>query len=285
MTQPPAASSPAGIPLALAEQEIQFLCDLAERCGKIAADMRASVGIHEKDGPQDLVTDADLALSALLLKELAGRFPADFLISEEDVPANTSTSCGRIWYIDPIDGTDNYVSGDGQYSVMIGLLLNGQPNFGCVHCPAKSITYYGGPGYGAFQHAIGGKDLELVFRGSSKLPAPLRVMMGSRDRRNNPWLQDLDEIKIISSGSVGLKVAKVINDEADVYVHLSGRLKYWDTVGPIAIALAAGLEAGTLDGTPISYPPQNVLHTEPVIIGRAGTLAWAHSFFAQHSTR
>jgi 3'(2'), 5'-bisphosphate nucleotidase len=277
----PLANSSTEIPSNLAEQEIQFLCSLAEHCGKMAADMRASVGVHEKAGPTDLVTDADLAVSTFLLKELSARFPKDFLISEEEIPPDSPNSSQRVWYIDPIDGTDNYVSGDGQYAVMLGLLVNGKPHFGCVHSPANNITYYGGPGYGSWMRTTGKgtvSDAEAfnpVFEGDMEMP--VRLMMGFRDRKKNPWVVNLSGMKLISAGSVGLKVAKVINDEADLFVHLSGKLKYWDTVGPVAIALAAGLEVGTLEHDDLKYPLDEVRHPSTIVIGRRGCVAWARN--------
>lgn len=237
--------------------------------------MRASVGVHEKAEPHDLVTDADLALSKLLLKELGARFPNDFLISEEEVPQENAKNSQRVWYIDPIDGTDNYVSGDGQYSVMIGLLVNGKPHFGCVHSPANGLTYFGGPSYGSWTRRGNIQADDFTADVKEKIESPVRLMMGFRDRKNHPWVQNLSGIKLISSGSVGLKVAKVINNEADVFVHLSGKLKYWDTVGPIAIALAAGLEAGTLASNEVDYPLTEVRHPQSIVIGRPGSLAWA----------
>jgi 3'(2'), 5'-bisphosphate nucleotidase len=281
MTNTSTTSSETETPPLLAEQEIQFICNLAEYSGKIAYDMRASVGVHQKTEPHDLVTDADLALSTLLLKELSTRFPKDFLISEEDVPEDLSVKAKRIWYIDPIDGTDNYVSGDGQYAVMLGLLVNGQPHFGCVHSPANGMTYFGGPGYGSWQRKAGGQAIEFKPAFANALDQPVRLMMGFRDRKKHPWVLNLSGVKIIASGSVGLKVAKVINDEADLFVHLSGKLKYWDTVGPIAIALGAGLEAGTLKEDNVNYPPTEVRHPESVVIGRPGTIAWARDVIAQ----
>ena len=261
----------------LAEQEIQYVCNLAEHCGKIAADMRQSVGVREKTEPHDLVTDADMALSEILLTELGKRFPNDFLISEEDVPEIIDFESRGIWYLDPIDGTDNYVSGDGQYSVMIGLLVAGKPHFGCVYAPAHGITYFGGPNYGSWVRRKGGKAQAFNPEFKQDMAPPVRLMMGSRDKRNHPWTNNIPGSKLISAGSVGLKVAKVIRDEADLFVHLSGKLKYWDTVGPVAIALAAGLEAGTLDDDEVPYPLAKIQHPQSIIIGRKGSLAWSRA--------
>lgn len=289
MTETPTASPTAHSLQILAEQEIQFLCDLAEHCGKMAADMRLSVGVHKKSDALDLVTDADIALSEHLVRALAEKFPEDFLVSEEEAEESIPENADRIWYIDPIDGTDNYVRGDGQYSVMIGLLLNGQPHFGCVHSPAQGATYFGGPCYGSFKRDTTGSVSAFVCESNGRVgddhTLRVRLLMGSRDRRANPWLQDLTGVKIISEGSVGLKVAKIVSNEADVYVHLSGKLKYWDTVGPIAIALGAGLEAGTLKKDVLSYPPAELRHPQSVVIGRPGSLAWSRSVFTGNSVK
>lgn len=273
----PNPSSPATGPALLAEQEIQYVCNLAEHCGKIAKDMRQSVGVKEK-APHDLVTDADLAVSEILLAELGKRFPHDFMVSEEAVPEIINFRSRGIWYIDPIDGTDNYVNGDGQYAVMIGLLVGGRPHFGCVYAPAHGVTYYGGPNYGAWVREKGAKSaVEFKPNFQNPMGPPVRLMMGSRDKLAHPWVKNLPGSKLISAGSVGLKVAKVINDEADLFVHLSGKLKYWDTVGPVAIALAAGLEAGTLDYPDVPYPLQEVKHQHSIIIGRKGSLSWSRT--------
>jgi len=274
------SSSPAADKALLAEQEIKYICNLAEHCGKLAADMRAGVGVREKTEPHDLVTDADLAVSTLLLKELSKRFPKDFLISEEDVPEDIDTQNSRIWYIDPIDGTDNYVNGDGQYAVMIGLLHKGQPHFGCVHSPANKVTYFGGPAYGSWIREPGGEEEEFKLSDSGEIEMPIRLMMGNRDRKNFPWVAQLSGMKLVTAGSVGLKVARVIRGDADLFIHLSGKLKYWDTVGPIAIALAAGLEAGTLQQDEIPYPLADVKHPQTIIIGRRGSLKWARNTIA-----
>lgn len=254
--------------------------------------MRANVGVREKTEPHDLVTDADLAVSSLLLKELGKRFPKDFFISEEAVPDDIHTTTQRVWYIDPIDGTDNYVNGDGQYAVMIGLLANGKPHFGCVHSPANRLTVFGGPCYGSWMRETKGVGYGGAIEDSSAITSfypnfenemgmPVRLMMGSRDRRNFPWVAKLSGLRLVTAGSVGLKVAKVINNEADLFIHLSGKLKYWDTVGPIAIALAAGLEAGTLEHDEVPYPSEEIRHPQSVIIGRKGSLNWARSVIAQ----
>lgn len=276
MTPSIPSSSHSGTSQVLSEQEIEFLFTLAERCGALAAQMRESVKITEKSDPGDLVTSADLALSDILLHELGKRFPSDLLISEEgSVEELTRQRNSRTWYLDPIDGTDNYVSNDGQYAVMIGLLLDGKPHFGCVSAPAQGVTFFGGPAYGCWKRKQGQKAQKVGSKYDTDMGSPVRLMIGYRDRKRNKWVEQLPEIKLVSAGSVGLKVAKILDDEADIFVHLSGKLKYWDTAGPAAIALAAGLEAASLLDEQLDFPSGQFRHTGAVILGLPGSSNWA----------
>lgn len=257
----------------LTDKDVEFIADLARRAGRRAAEMRHTIDVRCKTGPNDLVTCADIELSKMILKELGERFPEDQFISEEEPPGPPSQN-GRTWLIDPIDGTDNYVRNDSQYAVMIGLLVNGTAEFGCVYCPPEDYAYYGGTKFGVMKRCglLPPDQVQREF--PPDMSKPVRLMMGWRDRRKNPWIRELPDIDWLESGSVGIKVAKVINDEADVFVHLAGKLKLWDTAGPVAIALGAGLEVGTMKEDELSFPLPEIIHGTVVIIGRPGSLEW-----------
>jgi 3'(2'), 5'-bisphosphate nucleotidase len=261
----------------LSPEDINYVCALVTEAGALAVALRNGIEISVKTGPYDKVTSADIALSSLIIERLTERFPNDCIISEEDF-SHQNTSCEiRAWLVDPIDGTDNYISNDGQYSVMIGLLANNEPAFGWVYAPATDTSYYGGPTYGAW-HKQSGKDPERysnILKGFEH--EKTRLIMGWRDRKAHPWVMEMPEVQIIKTGSIGLKVAKVLEDEADLFVHLSGKLKSWDTAGPIAIALGGGLEVGTLDGNDVAFPTEEFVHNTSVIIGRPGSLEWSRS--------
>jgi 3'(2'), 5'-bisphosphate nucleotidase len=266
----------------LSEQDIRYVKDLAEEAGRIAVEMRAGVMVREKSGPTDMVTAADLALSKLIVERLSSHFTKDVIVSEEDEVHADCTEKDRVWLIDPIDGTDNYINNDGQYSVMIGLLENFQPVFGWVYAPALDITYLGGPGYGAFKQL--GNSALVAFE---KELAPLsieneaRVLMGYRDRKSHPWVKEHPKVTLVKAGSIGLKVAKVLEEEADLFVHLSGKLKTWDTAGPVAIALGGFLEAGSLETDQLIFPTPEIRHETSIIVGRPGSLSWARKYLKQ----
>ncbi len=269
----------------LEDDDIRYVTELTQEAGRLAIEMRSGVSIREKTGPQDIVTAADLALSKLIVERLTSRFRHDLVVSEEDEVHEREGSARRVWLVDPIDGTDNYVANDGQYSVMIGLLEDCKPTYGWVYAPALKTMYYGGPGACAWKQAENGQP--IAYR---ELKPPLnaeqkaRVMMGFRDRKNNPWVITHPQVTLIKAGSIGIKVAKVLDNEADLFVHLSGKLKTWDTAGPAAIALGGFLEVGGMTADELIFPLPAVRQTTSVIIGRPGALAWSRRYLDHKPT-
>ena len=258
----------------LNQADIDYVKRLIAKAGALAPELRADIEIIEKSGPYDRVTTADFALSKLIVNELNDRFAADKIISEEDTKHDTMAKTGRLWLVDPIDGTDNYIANDGQYSVMIGLVVDGKPVFGWVFAPVNSTIYFGGPGFGTWRQRSGEEAscfAELPFLQEDE---HARLILGWRDRKNNPWLNDLPNATFVKTGSIGLKVGKVLEGEADMFVHLSGKLKTWDTAGPVAIALGASLEVGGMESDELRFPDEGVIHESSVIIGRPGSLKW-----------
>jgi 3'(2'), 5'-bisphosphate nucleotidase len=262
----------------LTEEDIQFVSELAIRAGIRAAEMREGVTIQEKTDQYDKVTAADFELSRMIVGALSDRFPCDIVISEEDEKHGDSSEAARAWLIDPIDGTENYISNDGQYAVMIGLIIKCNPVFGWVYAPAFHTLYFGGPGYGAWR----AKDNQAATRieplAELDIEAVARVIMGFRDRKSHPWVKEHPKVVLVKTGSIGLKVAKVLEREADVFVHLSGKLKTWDTAGPAAIALGGNLDVGRLDFDGLPFDLSNVKQECSVIMGRPGALRWSRTY-------
>lgn len=265
----------------LSSDDIRFVSRLVKEAGHVAKEMREGVEIKEKSGPQDKVTAADHELSRMIVKALSERFVDDIVVSEEDAVHATAGNEDRLWLIDPIDGTDNYILNDGQYCVMVGLLEKSKPVFGWVFAPATNTTYYGGVGYGAWHMVDDGKPEEFRPLPRLEFESDARLIMGFRDRKSHPWVMDLPKIKLIKSGSIGLKVARILEGEADLYAHLAGKLKTWDTAGPSAIALAGGLEVGGLEDDTLAFPLTSVYHECTIVIGRPGALAWSRKYLKQ----
>jgi 3'(2'), 5'-bisphosphate nucleotidase len=269
----------------LNDTDIQYVCSLVEEAGRLAVVMREGVEINLKSGPEDKVTAADIALSKLICGGLSQRFTADCVVSEEDKEHLFDQGSERVWVIDPIDGTQNYILDDGQYCVMVGLIVDCQPCFGWVYAPSCGSLYYGGPGYGAYRRSpgIAGKRFPTLepMDPDPSAGGDVRLLMGSRDRKAHPWVMDLTNVTLVKTGSIGLKVARILDGQADVFAHLSRKLKIWDTAGPAAIALGAGLEVGTLEKGVLTFPLPAVIHDTSIVMGRRGALSWCHNYLSQ----
>ncbi|MBX3075517.1 hypothetical protein KF728_08115 [Candidatus Obscuribacterales bacterium] len=265
----------------LKDDEISFFLELIRRAGQIAVAMRATVDIREKSGPMDQVTTADLELSRILVDEISRAYPHDTVVSEEDAELGDIPQTGRVWMIDPIDGTNNYIKNDGQYAVMIGLLIDAVPVFGFVYAPAEQTAYYGGPGFGAWKWADKADPVKFAPLETLTLEDRVRLMMGFRDRKRHPWIERLPKVQLIRTGSIGIKVAWVLEGRADLFVHMAGKLKTWDTAGPVSIALANGLDVGTIDIDELKFELPSILHETSVIIGRQGSLKWCRHFLLE----
>jgi 3'(2'), 5'-bisphosphate nucleotidase len=268
----------------LNNDDILYVREIAKQAGELAVRMRQGVEVREKTGPSDLVTAADIALSKLIVEKLQARFPDDLIVSEEDEEHADHSATGkhqRVWLVDPIDGTDNYVANDGQYSVMIGLLVDQVIDFGCVYAPSSETIYFGGLTYGAWKVTPHNQPKRYGKPPAIASDANARLMMGFRDRKINPWVMQHAKVSFVSAGSVGLKVAKILEDEADVFVHFAKKLKVWDTAGPAAIAQGGGLEVGTLERDALDFPLPEVVHTTSVIVARPNGLTWCRRHLSQ----
>lgn len=268
----------------LSASDIAFVASLIQEAGQLAMSMRSQIAISEK-APGDLVTNADRAVSRLIVDALAQRMPDDLIVSEEGDRQQAASQ--RTWLIDPIDGTDHYVRNSRQFSVMIGLVVDGKPAYGWVYQPTESLLVHGGPGCGTVRKHAQEPESTVPTAESLGATAPKRIIIGRGDARNRPWLERMKGVSLKQVGSVGVKVIWILEDKADIVAQMHGRMSVWDTAGPAAIALGAGLEVGAgkrLEPElrfPAVYNGETFKQRFPIVIGRAGTLAWAREFLLE----
>ncbi|MBD2103485.1 3'(2'),5'-bisphosphate nucleotidase CysQ [Leptolyngbya sp. FACHB-261] len=237
---------------------------------------RASFQVIQK-GPEDYVTDIDRALDRELTQRFRQWFPDDGLVTEENPDSRAAYASGydRTWFIDPLDGTDSFIQGTGDYAVMVGLLRQNLPVGGWVYSPSADILHFGGPGWGLYsmQGDAAPKPVPTM------LPPQLSadccpIMIGYRDQRQHgaAITEAIPEAQFYSLGSFGLKVIEVIRGKVGLYLYLNGRVKLWDTTGPIALARAAGLMCCDLWGRPLRFTPDAVdpitlAHHQTILVG------------------
>jgi 3'(2'), 5'-bisphosphate nucleotidase len=236
-------------------------------------------------GPEDYVTSVDLALNQHLETAFATLFPQDAVITEENTGSRRlyTQNSRRLWCIDPLDGTQDFMRGTWEYAVMIGLLQNGLPIAGWVYAPAYQQLYCGGAGWGVYQTSLALEstlDQPLLPIPLIAPPAPRTgfcpVIIGLRDRQQfgSAIAAEIPQIQFYSLGSFGLKVMEVVLGRAGLYLYCNQRVKVWDTVAPLAIAQAAGLTCCDLDGQPIRFTldaidQDSLAHQQTIVIGWA----------------
>jgi 3'(2'), 5'-bisphosphate nucleotidase len=217
------------------------------------------------------VTAADREASALILSHLARAFPGDSLLSEEVPDDGARLTESRVWMVDPIDGTRDFIAGDTGFCVMIGLCIDGRPRLGVVALPATGELYAGmldahGRGTG-FREAPDGTRTAL---GTSSLAGPPGIRLvaskSHRTRDVDTFRQALGIDDEVNVGSIGVKVAMVSDARRDLYVYPGSRTKIWDTCAPEAILLAAGGRMTDVRGQPLRY-------TDPDLTNGGGIVA------------
>ncbi len=255
------------------------ICRLLADCGQLIQRLSVeTVHVSEK-GPEDYVTNIDHALDRQLTVGFSALFPQDGIITEENA-ASRSLFYGdyaRLWLIDPLDGTEDFIHGRSDYAVMVGLLQGEQPTTGWVYAPAYDRLYYGGQQWGLFQQQ--GSHAPEPLRIQPPPPPseqPFAMILGDRDRHNygTAIAHHLPNAQLYTLGSFGLKVLEVIQGRAGLYLYLNRRVKLWDTTGPLALAQEAGIVCCDLDGNPISFQPHAIhpdtlAHRQPLLIGWA----------------
>jgi len=214
-----------------------------------------SIDIRDK-AVNDPVTAADMAANRTITHTLREAFPLHAILTEEEPGTWGETGHEWVWMIDPLDGTRDFIKANGEFVTMIGLAHYAEPTIGVVIEPATGTELYASKGLGAYRSLLSDGDK------SSKLTAPqepdlkglrIAVSRSHRDSKIDELIRLLDVKREISSGSVGRKMALVINGEADLYVHPSKGTKLWDTCACEVIASEAGLVFLSGTGEPIQY--------------------------------
>lgn len=209
---------------------------------------RANVEVQHKNDNSP-VTQADLAAHHVIcegLRALPTQYP---ILSEEscDIRWAERRQWSRYWLVDPLDGTKEFIKRNGEFTVNIALIENGEPILGVVYAPVLEAMYTGERDRGAFLN-------DQPINVTAEAPATLRVV-GSRSHPSPDtldWLKALDKpYRLIPMGS-SLKLCRIAEGEADLYPRL-GPTSEWDTAAAHAVLSAAGGEVVTLEGEPLRY--------------------------------
>src|SRR5262245_8662989 len=187
------------------EHELEVARELAREAGRILLEFYGKGVNVEWKGRDDPVTAADHAANELLVRELSRRFPNDAILSEECPDDSARLDKDRVWMVDPMDGTKQFIEGIGEFAVMIGLAIGGEAKLGVVYHPSVDRMYYAAPGGGAFaEEKWSTKRLRVA-----PVSDPSQMVMAMSRSHPSPKVYRIREklgvTKYIQHGSVGLK--------------------------------------------------------------------------------
>ena len=250
------------------EELIEPVTELSIKAGTAILEVYATdFDVQSKDDASPL-TQADLAAHRCIVAELRKLTPDIPIISEESgLPDFAERSqWPRYWLIDPLDGTKEFVSRNGEFTVNIAFIEANRPVFGVVHVPVHGKTYIGCEGYGAELRATGNAAIRIAVAKSSS--QPVRIV-GSRSHRGSSldaFLEKLGASDMVAMGS-SLKFCTVAEGKADIYPRL-GPTSEWDTAAAQAVVEQAGGQVLELDGNSLSYNKKpEILNPYFVVVG------------------
>lgn len=235
------------------EREISELRSLVLEAGQLIMGVYGTDFGVELKTKSDPVTEADKRANTYLVERLRALFPDDGIVAEETADQSEALNARRCWFIDPLDGTKEFIARNGEFSVMVGLAVEGSAKVGAVYQPVTDKLYTGVVGQGAWLEQHGQRRALSVSTIAD--PSELKLVV-SRSHRDKSLDRLVDELGIASetpSGSVGLKVGHIAERNADLYVHVSDRSSRWDACGPEAILRAAGGCFTDLAGNAFNY--------------------------------
>lgn len=204
---------------------------LARAIAEEAGALLLAIQSHGADGAR-----GDREANALILERLRAARPDDAILSEESADDLARLERRRVWIVDPLDGTREFAEGRSDWAVHIALAIDGAPAVGAVALPRLDVTL------------------------ASDAPPPLGTphapprLLVSRTRPSQLCAQVIERIgaEPLAMGSAGAKAMAVVRGEAEIYLHTGGQHQ-WDNCAPAAVALAAGLHASRIDGSPLVY--------------------------------
>jgi 3'(2'),5'-bisphosphate nucleotidase len=218
------------------------------------------------------VTEADEAAERIILTGLAKLDPAIPVISEEAASAGRIPEVSdRFFLVDPLDGTKEFISKNGEFTVNIALVELGLPIAGVVYAPALRRLFWGEHGRGAAQGTVENNGASgWTSLGVRQCPADGATVVASRSHRDAATEDYLKTVKVNSIASAGssLKFCLVAAGEADLYPRF-GRTMEWDTAAGHAVLWAAGGKVVTVDGPPLTYGKRSRGYDNPGFIASA----------------
>ncbi len=235
------------------EKLLPEIVALADKAGAVIMEhYRGEIEVKTKADASP-VTAADEAGEAVILEGLARLAPKIPVVAEEKVAAGDIPEIGdgRFWLVDPLDGTKEFISKNGEFTVNIALIDQDGPLMGVVLAPARDKSWWGWRGHGAYMRDSDGETKNIQVRPA---PAGGLTAVASRSHSDEATEKFLDQVGATERMSAGssLKFCLVAEGKADIYPRFGPTME-WDVAAGHAVLVAAGGHVTTLDGKPFGY--------------------------------
>nr|WP_086938392.1 3'(2'),5'-bisphosphate nucleotidase CysQ [Thaumasiovibrio occultus] len=253
--------------------------EIAREAGRMILDIYQD-GNFEKHTKQDdtPVTSADIAAHKYITAQLTALDPSIPVLSEEDagISLQERSQWQRYWLVDPLDGTQEFIAGSGDFATIIALVENNQPVMGVVYGPVSDVVYYACQGQGAFKITQSAGTLPISTHQHRQDTRNIAVAISRRqnihaitDRLDPAWNYNL-----VPLGSAALKACLVAEGAVDCYLRL-GPTGEWDTAATQCIVEEAGGRVFNTHLNPLTYNQRETLENPNFITLGDETLPWA----------
>ncbi|MBN1660147.1 MAG: 3'(2'),5'-bisphosphate nucleotidase CysQ [Anaerolineae bacterium] len=234
------------------ERELQIAIDLARQAGGVLLDYyQAGIRVEYKPGDEP-VTAADRAADLLIRTALQRAFPGDGMLTEESEDDRSRLDRERVWIVDPLDGTGDFIAKTDDFAVQMGLVVEGEPWLGVVYQPVGDYLFYATRGQGAYEVRDGRRHRLHV----SSVAEPAHMCLVASRSHYTDLIERARRALDISStrraGSVGVKVGLLARGDCDLYLGTTV-CKEWDVCAPHAVLREAGGMLTGLRGEAITY--------------------------------
>lgn len=252
---------------------LEQLVKIASKAAQVVGEIYASDFKVNYKGPSDPVTEADRFANELICAELHRHFPGIPVVAEESGPETFAgyQKAGQVFFVDPVDGTREFVAKNDEFAVMIGLLESDLPTHGVIHAPASNTVWAGQVGSGAFRMVSAGARTPIRVSSCETVPKARVVSSRSQSELLAEALAELGAKELIPLGSAGLKAVAVAEGRADLYVTPYHAGKRWDTCAGDALVRAAGGAFSDGYGLPLDYRGDS-LENDRGVVAAPGTL-------------
>lgn len=233
---------------------INQIIQIAKEAGDILLKYyKKDIKIDTKADATDYVTIADREADEFIQSKLKELFPNDKILSEEN-ENRPDDYMGRVWMVDPLDGTKYFIKHKEDFSVMIGLCVDGKPVLGVVYAPILDDLYYAEKGKGSFL-VHEGKTKKLQVNTISNFEEASCITRGVKvDKRPLDIIsEDLNPKKVYERGSVGIKLGVIAKGEVEFHISSNVKTSKWDICAPQIILEEAGGIVKNLEGNDIDY--------------------------------